>query len=96
MRLTGWIYYHSADTDLAGKLRKDIEKLAQKYDCKVSIGDHLQDGQCSNCGKMTDILFTEECGNDSIRLCIDCDNKLMAQNDENERKVFDNFRNGRG
>ena len=51
MRLTGWIYYHSADTELAGKLKKDIEKLAQKYDCTVSLGDRPADGQCSNCGK---------------------------------------------
>lgn len=96
MRLTGWIYYHTADTDMADKLKKDIEKLAQKYDCKTSIGDHLQDGQCANCGKMTDILYTEDCGSNSIRLCHDCDDKYMKQNENNKRKTFDDFRNGRG
>ena len=96
MKLTGWIYYHSADTDLADKFKKDIEKLAQKYDCTVSIGDHQQDGQCSNCGQMTEILFTENCGNDTIRLCGECDKRFMALELESERSRFNKFKEGRG
>ena len=100
MKLDIILYMKQADRDLADKIRTEIERLVAENDCDLAFREHIKDGSCMNCGKETEYLWTETAyinGNlNEVYLCRECDEKYLDREKEDDQKLIDDFKAGRG
>ena len=100
MRLKATIKFNSEEYALKNRLTEELVKLAQKYEAEAQISAVQEDGQCSNCGALTEHLHTECIYRDGnpreIQLCMACDNKYMDREKAEEIALFEDFQEGRG
>lgn len=100
MKLDVMLYMKRAENDLADKIRTEIERLVADNECELSLREHIKDGVCMNCGKETDLLWTESFytnGNmEEVSLCRECDEKYLDREKNEGKRLIDDFKAGRG
>ena len=99
MRLLGSLYYRSDETALKEKFCNELDQLCGRYEVEPSIAEHPKDGQCDNCGALTETPYEVSCliGDKAQfdQLCLACWSKYDKEQTKAEADIFLTYKGGR-